>query len=208
MEKKALLDGILENIRSGKNTLIWKQNTLTYVTQIQDKYKYTVYINETAPIKTKIIEIIIKLSQLKGRVKIETESELNKFTAIQLKEILKKRVQKDKLVVVFNRFENITRSVAQFWLSVAGNKHIVFVGSVWGSWRKELYGFYKIFELINKEEREESRAEMNVTIPVILLIGAFVFAVLFKLSIISSDKAMSAIIMSILITRSIIFFIK
>jgi len=208
MEKKALLDGILENIRSGKNTLIWKQNTLTYVTQIQDKYKYTVYINETAPIKTKIIEIIIKLSQLKGRVKIETESELNKFTAIQLKEILKKRVQKDKLVVVFNRFENITRSVAQFWLSVAGNKHIVFVGSVWGSWRKELYGFYKIFELINKEEREESRAEMNVTIPVILLIGAFVFVVLFKLSIISSDKAMSAIIMSILITRSIIFFIK
>jgi hypothetical protein len=208
MEKKELLNGILENIRAGKNTLIWKNNTLPFVVQVQDKYKYTVYINETAPIKPKITEIIIKLSQLKGRKNIETESELLKLTAIQLKEILKKRVQKDKLVIIFNHFENITKSVAQFWLSISGNKHIVFVGSVWGTWKKEAYGFYKVFNLINKEEREESRAEMNITIPVIIILGGFIFAVLFKLSIISSDKAMTSIIMSILITRSILYFVK
>lgn len=208
MEKNELLDGILENIRVGKNTLIWKNNTLPLVVQIQEKYKNTVYINETAPIKPKIAEIIIKLSSLKGRKNVESEAELLKLTAIQLKEVLKKRVQKDKLVIVFNHFENVTKSVAQFWLSVAGNKHVVFVGSVWGTWKKEAYGFYKIFHLINKDEREESRAEMNVTIPVIIILGGFIFAVLFKLSIISSDKAMTCIIMSILITRSILYFVK
>lgn len=208
MEKKVFLDGILENIRIGKSTLIWKQNTLPFVVPIQEKYRYTVYINETAPLKTKIIGIIIKLSQLKNRKKIETESELNKFTTVQLKEILRKRVQKDKLVIVFNHFENITKSVAQFWLSVAGNRHIVFVGSVWGNWKKEAYGFYKIFNLINKGEMKESRAEINVTLPVILVLGGFIFAVLFKLSIISSNDAMTSIIMSILITRSILYFVK
>lgn len=207
MEKEEILSGILENIKSGKNSLIWKNNTLPYFDRIKEKYRYSVYINETMPIKSKIIELIIKLSQLKDRKKIETESELEKFNVLKLKEILKKKVQKDKLVVIFNRFENITKSVAQFWLSVSGNKYIVFVGSVWGNYKKEAYGFYKIFHLINKEEKEEYGSEMNVTIPFVLVIGAFVFVILFKLGLTTSRAFMSAVIMSILVVRSVMFFV-
>lgn len=207
MDKGEILTGILENIKSGQNTLIWSQNTLSYVSQIQEKYKYTVYINEIAPVKTKIVEIIIKLSELKERKTIKTESELNKFTVVQLKDILKKIVHHDKLVIIFNRFENITKSVAQFWLSLSGYKYIVFLGSIWGNYKKEAYGFHKTFKIANKKEKEKYGSEMNVTIPFILVIGAFVFFILFKLSIISSSEQMSAVIMAILIVRSLMYFV-
>lgn len=207
MENQEILDGILNNIREGKNTLIWKKNSLPFFDRIKEKYRYSVYINETAPIKTKIIEIIIKISQLKGRKNIKTESELSKNTAVQLKEILKKVIQKDKLVIVFNRFENITKSIAQFWLSVSGNKHIVFVGSIWGIYKKEAHGFHKTFILVNKEEKEAHGSEMNVTIPFIFVLGAFVFVILFKLGLTASKAFMTAIVMSILIVRSMVFVI-
>lgn len=207
MENQEILDGILNNIKEGKNTLIWKKNTLPFFDRIKEKYRYSVYINETAPIKTKIIEIIIKVSQLKGRKNIKTESELSKNTAVQLKEILKKIIQKDKLVIIFNRFENITKSVAQFWLSVSGNKHIVFVGSIWGIYKKEAHGFHKTFILVNKEEKENYGSEINVTIPFILVIGVFMFVILFKLGLTTSRAFMSAVIMSILVVRSMMFLI-
>lgn len=207
MENMEILNGILNNIREGTNTLIWKKNTLPFFDRINEKYRYSVYINEMAPIKTKIIDIIIKVSQLKNRKNIKTKSELNKNTVVQLKEILKKTIQKDKLVIVFNRFENITKSVAQFWLSVSGNKFIVFVGSIWGIYKKEAHGFHKTFILVNKEEKENYGTEMNVTIPFIFVIGAFIFVILFKLGLTTSRTFMSALIMAILIVRSLMFFI-
>ena len=93
-------------------------------------------------------------------------------------------------------------------MSLSGNPHIIFVGSNFGLHKPEAYGFYQTFDLINKEEQKESRAEINVTIPFILIIGTFVFVILYKLSIISSRGTMTAIIMSVLITRTILYFVK
>jgi hypothetical protein len=207
MDNEEILERIFENIKNGKNSLIWKKNTLNYVDLIKEKYR-TVYINETDPIKSKMIKIIREVSRIEGIKKIETEEQLSKKTKDQLKELLKKRNKRNKLVIIFNHFERLTRTSAQYWMSVTGNKHIVMIGSSFGIHKKEAYGFYKTFELINKEEQEESRAEVNVTIPFILVIGAFTFAILFKLSLTSSREMMTAVIMAILVTRTILYFVK
>ena len=207
MDNEEILERIFENIKNGKNSLIWKKNTLNYVDLIKEKYR-VVYINETDPIKSKMIKIIIEVSKMQEIKKIESEEQLAKKTKDTLKELLKKRNKKNKLVIVFNHFERLTRTSAQYWMSITGNTHIVMVGSNFGVHKKEAYGFYRTFDLINKEELEESRAEMNVTIPFILIIGALIFLILYKLSLISSNDTMTAIIMSILITRTILYFVK
>jgi hypothetical protein len=207
MEKEEILEQIFENIKEGKNSLIWKKNTYEYVDLIKGKYR-AVYINETDPIKSKMIKIIIEVSKLEEIKKIETEEQLSKKTKDQLKALLHKRNRKYKLIIIFNHFERLTRTSAQYWMSLTGNPYILMIGSTFGTHKKEAYGFYKTFELINKEEQEDSKAEMNVTVPFILVIGALVFAILYKLSLISSDKMMTAIIMSILVTRTILYFVK
>lgn len=207
MEKEEILERIFENIKNGKNSLIWKKNTYEYADLIKEKYR-AVYINETDPIKSKMIKIIREVSKLQEIKNIESEEQLSKKTKDQLKELLKKRNKKNKLVIIFNHFERLTRTSAQYWMSLVGNPFIVMVGSTFGIHKKEAYGFYKTFELINKEEQEESRAEMNITIPFILIIGVLIFLCLYKLSLISSDKVMTAVIMSILVTRTILYFVK
>jgi len=57
MDNEEILERIFENIKNGKNSLIWKKNTLNYVDLIKEKYR-AVYINETDPIKSKMIKII------------------------------------------------------------------------------------------------------------------------------------------------------
>ncbi|MCZ3364882.1 MULTISPECIES: hypothetical protein [Methanobacterium] len=207
MEKEEILERIFENIKNGKNSLIWKKNTYEYADLIKERYR-AVYINETDPIKSKMIKVIREVSKLQEIKNIESEEQLSKKTKDQLKELLKKRNKKNKLVIIFNHFERLTRTSAQYWMSLVGNPFIVMVGSTFGIHKKEAYGFYKTFKLINKEEQEESRAEMNITIPFILIIGVLIFLCLYKLSLISSDKVMTAVIMSILVTRTILYFVK
>ena len=61
MDKQEILERLLENIKKGRNSLIWKKNTLNYVDFIKEKYR-VVYINDTDPIKSKMVKIIIEVS--------------------------------------------------------------------------------------------------------------------------------------------------
>ena len=207
MDNEETLERIFENIKIGKNSLIWKKNTYEYVNLIKSRYR-AVYINETDPIKSRMVKIIREVSEIEEIKRVETEEQLNKKTKDQLKKLLNKRNHKNKLVIIFNHFERLTRTSSQYWMSLTGNPYIVMVGSNFGVHRKEAYGFYKTFDIVNKEEQEESRAELNVTIPFILVIGALIFLILYKLSLVSSDKVMTAVIMAILVTRSILYFVK
>lgn len=207
MEKKEITNRIIENIRNGKNSLIWKKNTLKHVPMIRDKYKYTVYINETDPLKSKMAQIIIEVSRVNGIKNIEDEDKLLKMNKEQLKKLLFTRVRKNKTVIVFNHFERLTRTSAQYWGSIAGNKHIIFVGSQFGSFKSEAYGFYQFFELINKDEAEEARAQLNVTIPVLIFLGIFALAFMVKIAYISTN-ALFILFFAFSFVRFIAYFAK
>lgn len=185
MANKEIIDRILENIREGRNSLIFKQNTVKYLPFIKEKYR-AVYINETSPIKPKMANIIIEVSKMEGRKNIETFEELQKPTALQLKEILKTRNRQHKLVIVFNHFEKLTPTSKDYWMSLAGDKDIVLVGSQFGNFKDKLYGFYKLFEIVNKKEKEEQQ-EINITVPVMVGFGFIVFACFIKVSIMSTE---------------------
>lgn len=185
MDKKEITDRILENIREGRNSLIWKQNTLNYTPFIKERYR-TVYINETTPIKPKMAQIIIEVSKMGAKANIETAAELQKKTQIELKEILIKRNRKNKLVIIFNHFEKLTPTNKDYWMSLAGNNHIVLVGSQFGSYKTHLYGFYKLFETVNKKEKAEQQ-EINITIPVMVGVGFILFICFIKVSAMNTD---------------------
>lgn len=138
---------------------------------------------------------------------VESETQLSKKTKDQLIQVLKTRLHKDKLIIVFNHFERVTKSVAQFWLSISSNEYIIFFGSLFSDFKKEAYGFYQIFDVVNQEEREALGKEVNVTIPLMLILGVLIIIILYKLSLMSSREFMTAVIMPILIIRSLMFFV-
>ena len=205
MANKEITDRILENIKEGKNSLIWKQNTINYLPFIKERYR-AVYINETTPLKPKLANIIIEVSKMEGRKNIETFEELQKPTVPVLKETLKSRNRHHKLVIVFNHFEKLTPTAKDFWMSLSGDKYIILVGSQFGTYKSHLYGFYKLFEIVNKKEREEQR-EINITIPVMVGLGFIAFVCFIKVSIMNTEL-LFIIFFSFSLIRFLMYFAK
>ena len=143
---------------------------------------------------------------MEARANIETATELQKKTQLELKELLKTRNRKNKLVIVFNHFEKLTPTSKDFWQSLGGNPHIIFVGSQFGSYKSHLYGFYKLFETVNKKEKEEQQ-EINITIPVMVLLGFIAFVCFIKVSIMNTEL-LFIIFFSFSLIRFLMYFMK
>lgn len=205
MVNKEIADRILENIKEGRNSLIWKQNTIKYLPFIKERYR-TVYINETDPIKPKMAQIIIEVSKMEARKNIETPPELHKKTKIDLKEILKSRNRHHKLVIVFNHFEKLTPTNKDYWMSLSGDKYIVLVGSQFGKYKSHLYGFYKLFDVVNKQEKTDKQ-EINITIPVMVGLGFILFICFTKVSALNKEL-LFIIFFAFSSIRFVMFFAK
>jgi hypothetical protein len=199
---------ILENIKAGKSSLVWRKNVFNYVEIISESY-VTVYLNELSPIKSKIIQLIFAIQEIRDR-KVPESSQLQRMTIEELKEMLFKKSSGIKVVVVFNHFERLTPSTARFWLSVSGHERIIFLGSVCGNFKKEAYGFYQSFEVVNQKvmKSEGSGSEMDITIPFILVVGAFIFICFLKVSLIGSVMLVSALWFAFLVVRTLLYLIR
>lgn len=208
MKKEELIKNCLENIKKGQNSLIYKKNVFTLVKELEKHY-LTVYINEPSPVKHKLIQMIIQIQTHRER-KVPKESELTRMTTEDLKQMLFKKASGIKVVVAFNHFERLTATTARFWHSVAGHERLVFIGSLFTKFKKEAYGFYKTFEVINEAEmREQSPAgEMDITLPTVIVCGALVFICFLKISFISSEVLIGAIWFAFLLARTLIYLAR
>ena len=205
MKKEELLNHCLENIKKGQNSLIYKKNVFTLVKDLEKHY-LTVYINEPSPVKHKLIQMITQIQTRRDR-KVPKESELTRMTTEDLKMMLFKKASGIKVVVAFNHFERLTATTARFWHSVAGHERLVFIGSLFTKFKKEAYGFYKTFEVINEAEmREQSPAgEIDITLPTVIACGALVFICFLKISFISSEVFIGAIWFAFLLARTLLY---
>ena len=202
------LKRILANIKAGKNSLVWRKNVFNYVEIISESY-VIIYLNELSPVKSKLIQLISAVQEARGR-KVPSASEFQRMTIDDLKEMLFKKASGVKVVVAFNHFERLTPSVSRFWLSVAGHERIVFLGSVCGNFRKEVYGFYKTFDVVNHDlmQDEGSGSEMDITMPFVLAVGVFVFVCFAKVSLIGSTVLVSSLWFAFLVIRTLMYLIK
>ena len=114
------LEKILKNIKAGKNSLIWKKNVFNYVEGVS-KRNAVVYLNELAPIKSKLIQLITAIQEIRDR-KVPTPTQFQRMTIDELKEMLFKKASGIKVVIVFNHFERLTPSTSRFWLSVSSHE--------------------------------------------------------------------------------------
>ena len=208
MKKEELLQHSLENIKKGQNSLIYKKNVFTLVKELEKNY-LTIYINEPSPVKHKLIQMITEIQTHRER-KVPKETELTRMTTEDLKQMLFKKASGIKVVVAFNHFERLTATTARFWHSIAGHDRIIFIGSLFSSFKKEAYGFYKTFEVINKAEmREQSPAgEMDITLPTVIACGALVFICFLKISFISSEVIIGAIWFAFLMARTLLYLAR
>jgi len=203
MKKKDSLPELFKNIKKGKNSLLWKKNVSSLVTEVNETY-LTVHLDELAPVKSRLVKLIIAIQTQRKR-KVPKEAELSRKTTEDLKQMLFRKASGIKVVIIFNHFEHLTPSTARFWLDVSKHKRIVFLGSLFGRFRKEAYSFYKTFDVINKSKIPGS--EMDITIPFLLICGAIIFVSFLKISIVSSNALISAIWFSLLLTRTLLYVI-
>ena len=202
------LEKILGNIKEGKNSLVWKKNAYNYVEVVSESYS-VVYLNELAPIKSKLIQLISTIQEIRNR-KVPTSTQFQRMTIEELKEMLFKKTSGFKLVVVFNHFELLTPATSRFWLSVSGHERIVFLGSICGNFKKEVFGFYQTFEVVNEKlmKTEGSGSEMDITMPFVLIVGAFIFICFLKISLIGPVMLVSALWFAFLVVRTLLYLIR
>lgn len=197
MNKDEIKDVLLRNIREGKNSLLWQQHTAQYIEAIEEKYE-VVYINEPDPIKAKLVEIITAISH-------EKETILSRKTVPELKKILESKTARKKVVIIFNHFERITASVARAWLSISEFERVILVGSFFGRFKKGAYGLYKVFEVVNEDDMEESFDEVDITMFVFAGISVLVFLAFLRFSMEVSFKVLGAFWLAVITFRTMIF---
>jgi len=173
------------------------------------KRNAVVYLNELAPIKSKLIQLITAIQEIRDR-KVPTPTQFQRMTIDELKEMLFKKASGIKVVIVFNHFERLTPSTSRFWLSVSSHERIVFLGSICGKFKKEVFGFYQTFEVVNQKlmKAEGAGSEMDITMPFILVLGAFIFICFLKVSLTGSVILVSALWFAFLVVRTLLYLIR
>lgn len=202
------LTKILANIKAGKNSLFFKKNVFDYVDVISESYTI-VYLDELSPIKSKLIQLIKSIQEIRDR-KVPSSSHFQRMTIDELKEMLIKKASGIKVVIAFNHFERLTPSTARFWLSVSAQERIIFLGSLYDTFRKELFGFYKTFEVVNQEfmESEAPSSQIDITMPFCLLVGVLIFICFIKVSLVGSAILVSSLWFAFLVFRTLMYLVR
>jgi hypothetical protein len=192
---------IMGKISEGKNIIFYNKSVYDCYTKLKDNY-VCIYFNEPTPVKVRLIKIINELSD-------ENKLSLNRLTITELKDILVKELQYERLVITFNHFERLTKRTVQVYQHLNSLSNIQFICSFSQDFKPEVYPFYKRFELLNKEEYEKKgfKDEINVTYALYVLISVYCFFIYLKsvLSIYSIFMVIGGVWLALIIFRTLIF---
>jgi hypothetical protein len=165
---------LTKKINDGKNLIFYNKSVYNCYEELQDDY-ISIYFNEPTPIKVRLIKIINQLSD-------DSKLSLNRLTIDELKEILVKELKYERLVIIFNHFERLTKRTVQVYQYLNTLNNIQFICSFSQDFKPEIYPFFKRFELVNQEEYEEKgvKNEINVTYAVYILVSVYCFFIYLK----------------------------
>ncbi|MBU4535703.1 MAG: hypothetical protein KKF16_07755 [Euryarchaeota archaeon] len=115
------------------------------------------------------------------------------------------KTARKKVVVIFNHFERITASVARAWLSISEFERVILVGSLFGRFKKGAYGLYKVFEVVNEDDMEESFDEVDISIFVFGGISVLIFLAFLRVSLRFAFEVTGAFWLAVIVFRTFIF---
>ena len=124
-----------DNIDKGKNIIFFQKNIYDCFNEFQDDF-VCIYFSEPIPIKVRLIKIILALGYGK-------ESVLNRKTVVELKEILIRELEYERLIICFNHFERLTKRSFQIHQSLNSLNNIQFICNFQGKFKNEIYPFFQ-----------------------------------------------------------------
>ena len=184
-----------EHLHRGENVLLYKRDVTLYITHLKDEFP-CILLGEPLPLKYKLIKCIQGISG-------DEFSTLEKMNIVQLRDTLSAKIEDNKLLIIFNQFDRLTRKSAEIYHSLHQNGKVIYLSSFQGHFKPEVYSFYKSFQLLNKNEyhSETGKNDINISYAVYAILG--ILCCLFYLKI--SSSAASAVLIGALWFAVIIF---
>ena len=163
-----------EQIDEGNNLIFYNKDVFKYYDGLMNEY-LCIYFNEPLPVKGRLIEFINKVSNRK-------RPSLKRQTMAELKNILVKELQFEKLVIIFNHFERLTKRSVQVYQYLNSLKNIQFICSFSKNFKSDVYPFFKTFILVNRDEYELNcgKREINITYTIYAILSVYCFFIYLK----------------------------
>ncbi len=165
---------IKEQIDNGNNLIFYNKDVYKYYDGLMNDY-LCIYFNEPLPVKVRLIECINKVSNRK-------RPSLKRQTMAELKNILVKELKYEKLVIIFNHFERLTKRSVQIYQYLNSLDNVRFICSFKKNFKPDVYPFFRTFELVNKEEYKLKCGsnEINITYTIYGIISVLCFFIYMK----------------------------
>lgn len=167
---------LMELINKGKNLIFYDHDVKPCYDKLKDKF-LCVYLDEPTPARIRLIEIGYKVNK-SSKVNIKA------FSIPELKKLIISEVGDDKLIIIFNHFERLNNLSLRPYYDLNEQENIQFICNFKENFKKQIYPFFKKFELVNKSKykKENNRDEINVTYAVYVLISVYCFLLYMKIS--------------------------
>jgi len=169
---------ILDKIDKNTNIIFYDKNVYKCYTKLKEDH-ICVYFKEPTPIKGRLIEIINTI----GR---NDKNPLNPMTIPELTDLIINDPEYDRLIIIFNNFERLTKRTVQVYQQLYTSPNIQFICSFSEQFKKEIYPFYKQFELVNNEEYEKNSTSNEINVTYVFYIIITLYCLLFYLKFASS----------------------
>jgi hypothetical protein len=165
---------IKEQIDNGNNLIFYNKDVYKYYDGLMNDC-LCIYFNEPLPVKVRLIECINKVSNRK-------RPSLKRQTMEELKKILVKELHYEKLVIIFNHFERLTKRSVQIYQYLNSLKNIQFICSFKKNFKSDVYPFFKTFYLVNREEYKLNcgKKEINITYTIYAILSVYCFFIYLK----------------------------
>jgi len=192
---------IRQHLLKGENVLLYNRDVTTYYYQLKDEFP-CILLGEPLPLKYKLIKCIQGISG-------DEFSTLEKMNIIQLRDTLAQKIGDNKLLIIFNQFDRLTRKSAEIYHSLDQKGKVIFLCSFQASFKQEIYSFYQSFNLLNKNEyqTETGKNDINISYAVYAILGILCFLVYLKISSTSTASTIliGALWFAVIIFRTLIF---
>ncbi|MDI6644192.1 MAG: hypothetical protein QME14_03970 [Methanobacteriaceae archaeon] len=192
---------IRQHLLKGENVLLYKRDVTIYYSQLKDEFP-CILLGEPLPLKYKLIKCIQGISG-------DEFSTLEKMNIIQLRDTLSSKIKDNKILIIFNQFDRLTRKSAEVYHSLQQNGKVIYLCSFQASFKQEVYSFYQSFHLLNKNEyqNETGKNDINISYAVYAILGILCCLVYLKISNASAASGIliGALWFAVIIFRTLIF---
>jgi len=165
---------IKEQIDEGNNLIFYNKDVFKYYDELMNDY-LCIYFNEPLPVKGRLIECINRVSNRK-------RPSLKRQTMSELKKILVNELHYEKLIIIFNHFERLTKRSVQIYQYLNSLKNVQFICSFTKNFKSDVYPFFKTFILVNRDEYELNcgKREINITYTIYGILSVYCFFIYLK----------------------------